>query len=57
MRSTIVTATILAAAQAGEAIKANKVCITNSAGFVMDFYFDILQTGEVSHESDTYPID
>ena len=54
---TIATALFVGAAQAGAATNASKVCISNSAGFVMDYYFDEITSGQKSHQSDTYPID
>merc|ERR1712032_185591 len=54
---TIAAALVIAAAQAGSAIPASKVCINNDAGFVMNFYFDDILTGEKSARTDNYDID
>ena len=39
------------------AVQADKVCVANSAGFVLGFFFDDLVTGDEGRESDAYPID
>ena len=39
------------------AVKASQVCVDNDAGFVLNFYFDDLVTGDVSAHTDNYPID
>ena len=39
------------------AVKASQVCVNNSAGFVLNFYFDNLVTGDKSARTDDYPID
>ena len=39
------------------AIKASKVCVDNSAGFVLNFWFDDLVTGDKSAATENYPID
>lgn len=57
---TFATSLLIAVAQAGPdgaAIPASKVCITNSAGFVLNWYLDDMVTGEKSHTTDNYPID
>ena len=54
---TIAAALLVAASQAGAAVPASKVCITNNAGFVMHYYFDDVVTGELSHSTDNYDID
>merc|ERR1712032_97142 len=54
---TIAAALVIAAAQAGSAIPASKVCINNDAGFVMYFYFDDIVSGAKSADTDHYPID
>ena len=54
---TVAAALFVASAQAGAATQASKVCVNNSAGFVLDYYFDEMTTGQLSHESDSYPID
>ena len=54
---TIAASLLIAAAQAGAAVPASKVCISNSAGFVMNFYFDDILTGEKSARTDNYDID
>ena len=54
---TIAAALLIAAAQAGAAVPASKICVTNSAGFVLNWYIDDIVTGEKSHETDNYPID
>ena len=54
---TIAAALTIAAVQAGAAIPASKICVTNSAGFVLDWYLHDLVTGEASSATDRYPID
>ena len=54
---TIAAALLIAAAQAGAAVPASKICVTNSAGFVLNWYIDDIVTGEKSHETGNYPID
>ena len=54
---TFATALFVAAATAGPAIPASKVCITNDAGFVMNYWFDDVITGEKSASTDNYDID
>ena len=54
---TIVAALLIAATQAGAAVKTSKVCVTNSAGFVLRWYLDDIITGEKSADTDHYPID
>ena len=54
---TIAATLLIAAAQAGAAIPASKICVTNSAGFVLKWYIDDIVTGEKSAETDHYPID
>ena len=39
------------------AVKASQVCVNNSAGFVLNFYFDNLISGDKSASTDDYPID
>ena len=41
----------------GGAIAASKVCVDNSAGFVLNFWFDDLVTGDKSAPTENYPID
>ena len=41
----------------GGAVKASKVCVDNSAGFVLNFWFDDLVTGDKSAPTENYPID
>ena len=45
------------AAPRGAASYANKVCVSNQAGFVMDWWMDDLITGSTSSDSPSYPID
>ena len=54
---TIASALLIAATQAGAAIPASKICVTNSAGFVLKWYIDDMVTGEKSAFTGTYPID
>ena len=54
---TIAATLLVAAVQAGAAVPASEVCISNDAGFVMSYYFDDVVTGETSAHTDTYPID
>ena len=54
---TIAAALLIAATQAGAAVPASKICITNSAGFVLNWYLDDIVTGENSATTDNYPID
>ena len=54
---TIATSLLIAAGQAGAAVPASKICVTNSAGFVLKWYIDDIVTGEKSAETDHYPID
>ena len=55
---TFATALLLVSAtQAGAAVKSSEVCVNNDAGFVLNFYFDDIITGEKSHATDNYPID
>ena len=54
---TFAAALLFLGAQAGPAVHSSEVCVTNSAGFVMDFYFNDLVTGEKSSATDRYPID
>ena len=39
------------------AVQADRVCVTNMAGFVMSYYFTDLITGYSSPNTGTYPID
>ena len=41
----------------GAAVNADVVCVTNSAGFVMGYFFNDLVTGDEGREGDAYPID
>ena len=54
---TIAATLLVAAVQAGAAVPASKVCITNSAGFVLNWYMDDIVTGEKSASTGNYPID
>jgi hypothetical protein len=40
----------------GSAVPADKVCVTNSAGFVLEYFFNDLVTGQWSEKSSGYPI-
>ena len=39
------------------AVKASQVCVDNDAGFVLNFWFDDLVTGDKSSPTNNYPID
>ena len=56
MRS-LAAALLAATAAAGSASYANKVCIANQAGFVMDWWMEDLITGTEGADSPSYPID
>ena len=44
-------------AQADRAPNGNKICISNMAGFDMNWYIKDMVTGDKSNRSKTYPID
>ena len=54
---TIAAALFAATAYAGAASVANKICVANQAGFVMDWWMDDLISGTSSADSPSYPID
>ena len=54
---TIAAALLAASAYAGSATYANKVCIANQAGFVLDWWVADLITGTNGADSPSYPID
>jgi len=56
MKTFAVAALLVAATQAGPAFKANKICIDNEAGFVLDFYMHDIKIDKKSDTSEKYPI-
>ncbi len=57
MKAFIAVGIMASVATAGAAVQASKVCVQNSGGYDLYFWFTDLNSGESSAVSDTYPID
>ena len=54
---TFIAALFAASVAAGPAVLASKVCVDNMAGFDLHWWMQDLNTGYVSADSTSYPID
>ena len=57
MKTIAAAASLFSVSQAAAAVPASKVCVTNSGGYDLKWWFDDLITGITSPDSGAYPID